>query len=761
MATKWRNFTRNCWVKAVAVILVVASAGVAAWQAAAFADYVYNAQDNYLDSMLDRRMLFTREMPANYLIENQDSLIYQLYSQVQQGNESYVASGQSIDEVELCEQIYNFYYDLYYNEYEDESLEMQTIRRTVYPAEEGSSNALSDEKINELVTLAMNYEITQDGGDAANFRGWLEMNRGVYAVFRQKMIAEQLDNVRDTARLTSLLEGYDYYAYCKETDTTLTNLDVTNAAAAKKQLTASDYPLVCSLNANGFFDWQGQLWDDTAQPIEDISSYYDQPFGSGDVLLLALRPTTYDSMAAQWATASRVVQRFAGIICIVVLAALLGFVLLCCGAGRKTTADGIHLIGFDRVWTEAQIVLGTAAWLTWVGIICVLIDQYDSIPQNILYPIVIVSSMLLAAVTLGLVLAQIRRIKARKWLNGFLFWRLFKKYIVHGVRWLAQQFGKSSLRQKIVILSILLPLLCIFWFTVPFIIAGLLYFGMREADSFEAVTNGARDIRAGKTETHIKLEYGSRELHALADDLNGISDGFGDAVNTAVKSERLKAELISNVSHDIKTPLTSIITYIDLLKKCNLTDPTAREYVDVLDQKAQRLRILTGDLFDASKASSGAMKVELMQADFDALLRQALGERSEHLTKANLDVRIDSNPPVYVNADGRLLWRILDNLLSNCARYALPGSRVYIAIQPGTEFATLTIKNISASELNISSDELMERFTRGDRSRHTEGSGLGLSIARSLAELMGGTCRVEIDGDLFKAMVTIPVWKET
>ena len=123
-------------------------------------------------------------------------------------------------------------------------------------------------------------------------------------------------------------------------------------------------------------------------------------------------------------------------------------------------------------------------------------------------------------------------------------------------------------------------------------------------------------------------------------------------------------------------------------------------------------------------------------------------------------MRIDSRPPVYVKADGRLLWRILDNLLSNCARYALHGSRVYLAIRAGSEFATLTVKNISAFELNISADELMERFTRGDRARHTEGSGLGLSIAKSLAELMGGACRVEIDGDLFKAMVTIPVWTE-
>ncbi|MGM9631228.1 sensor histidine kinase [Butyricicoccus sp.] len=755
MAIKWKNFTRNCWVKAVAVILVVASAGVAAWQAAAFTNYVYDKQN--LDSILDERMLFTQELPPDYLIDEMCYAVSHLSSQAQFSSKEDIMAGKAVDTDSLAQRIYDKFCNMYYYEYGDDAEYADAT--IVYPATDGTS-ALSEETITEMISSLMKTGMLTDSSEISLFRTWLKKNPGVVDACTQEIISEQLEQLSDYSMQTESLENYDYYAFCAETGTTLTNLDAADAAAAKKLLSAASYPLVCFLNTDGTSDWQGQVWDKAGTSDAAFLDYYDCFSGSGNVLLIGLKATAYDSMCAQWAIASRVVQHTAGIITLAALAALLGFVLLCFGAGRKTAEDGIHLIGFDRVWTEAQIVFGVSAWLIWAGIVCVLIDQYASIPENVLYITAIVSSMLLAAAMLGLILAQVRRIKAHKWLDGFLFCRLFKKYIVHSVRWVVQQFGKSPLRQKVVVLAILLPLLCVFWFTVPFIIAGLLYFGMREVDSFEAVTNGAHDIRAGKTGTHIKLDHGSKELHALADDLNGISDGFGDAVDTAVKSERLKAELISNVSHDIKTPLTSIITYIDLLKKCNLTDPTAREYVDVLDQKAQRLRILTGDLFDASKASSGAMKVELMQTDFDALLRQALGERSEHLEKANLDVRIDSNPPVYVNADGRLLWRILDNLLSNCARYALPGSRVYLAIQPGTDFATLTMKNISASELNVSADELMERFTRGDRSRHTEGSGLGLSIAKSLAELMGGSCRVEIDGDLFKAMVTIPVWKE-
>lgn len=747
MATKWKNFTRNCWVKAVAFVLILASTGVIVWQTVAFASFLSKEQGDQFYPLFDGRMLFTHDIPIEYLMDRQSSALNNLYSYVCNGDETYVSSGQSVSDADIVLNLYWIFQDTYY----DSDV-------PVYPAEEGSADALTDEKISELISLGVREAYEWD--DISSFRTWLQNNRGAYAAVRDQLITDKLDATR-AAWNESLMEDYDYYGYCKNTNTTKTNLNVADAADVEQQMASSDYPLVLSLNQSGSFSWSGMLPYKTAQyNYGPIDWFGTSPSSFDDVVFIALKPEAYDSLNTQWTTTSLNMQHTAGVIGAAALVALIGFILLCFGAGRKPVDDDVHLSRFDRVWTELQLAAGIFVCFLWIGLTNILINDYLSAPQMALYAVGGLSSLLLVACLLTLMLSQIRRIKARKWLDGFILWRLFKKYVVSGGRWLARQFNKTPLRQKLILLAILLPLACAFWVTIPFVIAGLLFFGLRIADSFERITDGAHAIRTGKTDTHITVTHGGKELHALADDLNGISDGFGDAVNTAVKSERLKAELISNVSHDIKTPLTSIITYVDLLKKCNLTDPTAREYVDILDQKTQRLRILTGDLFDASKASSGAMKVESRKTDFDALVRQALGERSKHLEQANLDVRIDSTPPVYVNADGRLLWRILDNLLSNCARYALPGSRVYITIQPGTEFATLTIKNISASELNISSDELMERFTRGDRSRHTEGSGLGLSIAKSLAELMGGTCRVEIDGDLFKSIVTIPTWTE-
>ena len=224
-----------------------------------------------------------------------------------------------------------------------------------------------------------------------------------------------------------------------------------------------------------------------------------------------------------------------------------------------------------------------------------------------------------------------------------------------------------------------------------------------------------------------------------------------------LKSERMKAELITNVSHDLKTPLTSIINYVDLLKKEDIQGEKAREYIEVLDRKSQRLKKLTEDLVEASKASTGTLTVNPERLGVTQLVTQALGEYSEKLSAAGLTVVSTlTEEEVYVQADGRHFWRILDNLMGNCVKYAMPGTRIYLDLVAWDGYVTLSLKNISAGQLNIPAEQLMERFVRGDESRTTEGSGLGLSIARSLTELQGGLFRLEVDGDLFKAVVSFP-----
>ena len=235
------------------------------------------------------------------------------------------------------------------------------------------------------------------------------------------------------------------------------------------------------------------------------------------------------------------------------------------------------------------------------------------------------------------------------------------------------------------------------------------------------------------------------------EDLNNVSNGIEAAVSEKMKSERFRTELITNVSHDIKTPLTSIINYVDLLQKEDIDNEKVREYLDVLDRQSSRLKKLIQDLLEASKASTGSINVELEELDAAVMLSQVAGEYKEKFEKNNLDLIIKNDvTPVMIQADGRHLWRVFDNLMNNINKYAQPGTRVYIDIIPKDSGAIITFKNVSATPLNISSDELKERFVRGDSSRNTEGSGLGLSIAESLMKLMNGTLELIVDGDLFK-----------
>ena len=246
-------------------------------------------------------------------------------------------------------------------------------------------------------------------------------------------------------------------------------------------------------------------------------------------------------------------------------------------------------------------------------------------------------------------------------------------------------------------------------------------------------------------------------LREHAENLSAVSLGMTKAVNERMKSERFKTELITNVSHDLKTPLTSIVSYVDLLKAREIEDPQAREYIEVLDRQSQRLKKLTTDLVDASKASSGVLNVNMETVDLVELVRQSSGEYAERFALAQLEPVMNLPEGQWaVRADGRLLWRVLDNLLTNVVKYALPGTRVYLDLAKQEGKTVLSLKNISREALNIPAEELMERFVRGDTSRSTEGSGLGLSIARSLMELMGGQLRLTLDGDRFKAELLFP-----
>lgn len=290
--------------------------------------------------------------------------------------------------------------------------------------------------------------------------------------------------------------------------------------------------------------------------------------------------------------------------------------------------------------------------------------------------------------------------------------------------------------------------------SIPLVLPTLLL--CKWAVDFRHICVGAEKIARGDLDYRIDTAHMLPDLKGHADQLGQISEGLGVAVEERVKSQRFKTELITNVSHDLKTPLTSIINYVDLLKKAEIEDESIRGYIDVLDRKSQRLKTLTEDLVEASKAASGTIAVQFERLDLPQLVEQAVGEYEERLERAGLTPVISTpKEPCLVRADGRHLWRVLDNLLGNCTKYAMPGTRVYLDVTASEQQCTVTVKNISADPLNVPADELMKRFVRGDSARSTEGSGLGLSIARNLTIAQQGAFDLVVDGDLFKAIVTL------
>lgn len=306
-------------------------------------------------------------------------------------------------------------------------------------------------------------------------------------------------------------------------------------------------------------------------------------------------------------------------------------------------------------------------------------------------------------------------------------------------------------------IAIAIPEIFIICLLIGLIItAMLIILVVRKLLYLDKIMIGAKDGARGQLNYKIDVK-GEGHLGELANNINNIKEGLRKSVENEMKSENMKTELITNVSHDLKTPLTSIINYIDLLKRENIEPESARDYVNILDKKSQRLKVLIEDLFEASKAASGAMELNISKLDIGQLLRQALGENDERFNEKQLEVKLNiPDEKIFINGDGKRLYRVFENLISNAVKYSLSNTRVYIDMSKNEENeVTIVMKNISAYELNFDVNEITNRFKRGDSSRSTDGSGLGLAIAKSIVELHGGKFNIEIDGDLFKSIIVL------
>lgn len=612
---------------------------------------------------------------------------------------------------------------------EERILEGETVRE----------EELEREKNNLFHEFVDNYSKGYNPGltHEENYQKFEEVYAAEIAQNRDKLIARDLEEYNSTLRRLGSYQGIYYYGSDGE------NV-FTNSPNSGKDF-FKNYP------AYLIFDKQ----EETVYPakIRENPRYYHWPKNlviqqNGNGLYVAFTDEFLNSRIEDWKSSKKIVTDSLYQIIGFLAGLVIAFVYLLVIIGRKFFGDKeVHLNFIDKIYNDVNIVMCFSLIALWFGLMDNLVFRNEFL-EGIL-PI----TLFIGTLGLVLVLSLAKHIKNRTLIKHSLTYIIFHKIF----KFLKEIYDSGSIGVKVVVAVIGYPLLAaLTFFMFPITIGVAVWLAFKKVKEYKAIKEGVEKVKAGDLQHKIDVT-GTGEFAKLAANINSITDGLNNAVANELKSERLKTELITNVSHDIRTPLTSIITYVDLLK--NEEDPRKiEEYIEVIEQKSQRLKILTDDLFEATKASSGNMPVNLEKIDIVSLITQGLGEVDDKIQERELDFKVNHpEDKLLVSADGKLLWRAIENLLSNIFKYALGGSRVYVDVEDLGTQVRLVIKNISAYELNISAEELMERFKRGDESRSSQGSGLGLSIAKSLIEIQKGSFNIEIDGDLFKAIITMPI----
>lgn len=579
-------------------------------------------------------------------------------------------------------------------------------------------------------------------------------------------LQRQLDEYKSSVRY---LEGMRNFLYYVEDE----NGNLVGGNASKGEIGEAERTLV--LSAGFSSDHLGDAsyyFDAYNNPVLEQSNYkfygaIRDPLLPGDEF--------YD-MWQDFNYAKRSLPILFGVFFVSLLGAVACLIHLIRVAGQKERYGKVQFMVVDRIYNEVHFLL---VFLYAVAAAMVATALIETILQGTVqfwsYVFVTMLGVLyLSAVAIGLsyILSVSRQVKDRSffrntWISASIrrmselfTGKTFRGWMVivmlcyglgncaiMGAMVLAPMYGYSRISMLLGVGLLLFNIFCMYLF-------------IRALRSLKEIMVSVKESAKGNFSYPLNLNKISPSFLNFAEDVANIQEGFKNAVDDAVKGERMKAELITNVSHDLKTPLTSIISYVDLLEKEELENERASAYVEVLYEKSYRLKQLIEDLIEASKASSGNLTVEKMRVDYKQLTLQAMGEMEDKTDAVGLTFKVSCGEPVFIDADGGHMWRILENLLSNVIKYSMPNSRVYVDIFKMDGYGVLVMKNISAAPIDFDETRLTERFVRGDESRTTEGSGLGLSITQSLAEIQGGSFGIQVDGDLFKSIVSIPLWVE-
>lgn len=637
---------------------------------------------------------------------------------------------------------------------------------------------------------------------------WSE-NKSIYDVLSTKL--RSIDEEQNAAEELEAMKKDAFVYYVESKDFTYTNADsieeitglpysycvekgLKNDRAEKAQKTVES---LIGYTKSGYFESTLKEYFADTPLVVCFGMDYDRAAANVNELDLSISQSSYMRYQVYEKVTSYGIFMLvlAVIACISLMIQAVSLILTTGRAGKKNKELGtnmeIKLYAYDNLPTDVwlavtMLVLGISVMVAIVSINnmyysdeamleCILLGVACVLPFGFFFMI--------------LTLSFARRVKAKNLRNHFWLKKVFrwcKTRLAAGYKKCAYFYYKKNGADRlwtlflaylgILLVSMLLVLLlvflgmsaqmvvlagCIVLIVIIAMHIGAAVMIYRICKDMKQITGCVDAITQGELDCKCRLSADNSFFKELADGVNHIGDGLKAAVETSLKDERMKTELITNVSHDLKTPLTSIINYVDLLKKEEMQSEDARHYLEVLDVKSQRLKQLTEDLVEAAKANSGNIELECMPLAFDELMRQAIGEFEDKFATRGLTV-VAAYPeePAVIMADGRRLFRILENVLQNAYKYALAGTRIYADLSYNMGMVAFTLKNISAAQLNISPEELMERFTRGDSSRTTEGSGLGLSIAKDLTRLMEGTFEIQLDGDLFKVIVRFPEYNK-